>query len=630
MKKIQAKALLSVIICFLFSSPGMTAAELLRNGKSCAVIVVAEKAPECFRLAARELQKHLKNLTGEDFRIVTDREALSLSGKTTRISLGENALTGKAACKKTIFPKGTSGYEINAKGNLILLNGPVSFHKRNPLPAEKGYHPQGRYRFLFHPDFTASDHGVMYAVSAFLEELGVRFYAPGKEGTYYPRVKNLDFADQHIVKQAAFPVREYVFNSSSPLHPEIKTYMQMLKYGSARCPAGVLPLEDVMREHQNLPRAKDKEGEEIVSLLGQGVPLYSNEDFRKACVKRIRKIFDADPRLEAVQIIAPSARGSFDEQEKLLYRERTRYPAPWDTHSIYLDFHKALARELFKTHPGKKILFHANGNGKESRRALEGLTGNLQGSPFPLIPHQYAKASRYLQFLNHITKTFGKNKGIQREYWNEFDSPHIPRQGFFFLKGLQATRLAQKEHLYGVVMDLPSAPYEKSFITLAGKELMLPALYVNAKLLWDPALDLQKLLAEYFLLYYGPAADAMRNFFSYGEYVYTRGGSRTISPEYGALREPDVHVFFELLCTARAKTRPGTLYRKRIDALENSLLWMKTAFPKTRPAGKAITGEIIPWNAKCNGDLGKYKKFYPLSHGAGPIFCWLCAAMNRK
>ena len=615
MKKIRGKLLLSAIIGFLILSLNSTAAELLRNGKSRAVIVVGEKSPESIRLAARELQKQLKNLTGEDFRIVTDREALALSGK-TRIVLGENALTKKVSYKKAVFPKGSSGYEVKVQGDLVILNGPVSSYKRNPLPEEKRLHPQGCYQFLFRPDFTASDNGVMHAVSAFLEELGVRFYAPGKEGTYYPsRGKDLLLRDLHIVKQAAFPVREYVFNSPFPLHPEVKTYMQMLKYGSSHYPAGVLSLDDIMQEHKDLPHAKNKWGEKLVALNGSGVPLYADKAFRKICVERMRKILDADPELKAIQVIALSTRGFFDFRELVNYTERESYPAPWAEHSIYLDFRKALALELEKTHPGKKILFHALGNGKESKRVLEGLPGNLQGSPSPLMPHSYVNASRYLKFLPRITKTFGKDKGIQREYWNEFDSPRIPRQGFFFLKALQSIRLAQKEFLHGTVMDLPAAPFGKVFTTLAEKELMNLILYVNAKLLWDPSLDLEKLLSGYFLHYYGPAAAAMRNFFSYGEYVYTRGGSRTISQKSGALRETDVHVFFELLRMAKAKTLPGTLYRKRIDALEKSLQWMKTAFAQTRHTGKAIAGEIIPWNAGCNGDLTKYKKFYPLAHG---------------
>ena len=133
MKKIRGKLLLSAIIGFLILSLNSTAAELLRNGKSRAVIVVGEKSPESIRLAARELQKQLKNLTGEDFRIVTDREALALSGK-TRIVLGENALTKKASYKKAVFPKGSSGYEVKVQGDLVILNGPVSSYKRNPLP----------------------------------------------------------------------------------------------------------------------------------------------------------------------------------------------------------------------------------------------------------------------------------------------------------------------------------------------------------------------------------------------------------------------------------------------------------------------------------------------------------------
>ena len=133
-----------------------------------------------------------------------------------------------------------------------------------------------------------------------------------------------------------------------------------------------------MEEHKDLPHAKNKWGEKLVALNGSGVPLYADKAFRKICVERMRKILDADPELKAIQVIALSTRGFFDFREQVNYTERESYPAPWAEHSIYLDFRKALALELEKTHPGKKILFHALGNGKESKRVLEGLPGNLQ------------------------------------------------------------------------------------------------------------------------------------------------------------------------------------------------------------------------------------------------------------
>ncbi|MBO5723189.1 MAG: hypothetical protein J6S58_00020 [Lentisphaeria bacterium] len=616
--KSTAHLLLFSLICtfpaVILPLHNLPAAELLKDGKAQALIVLREKAPGEVRLAAAALQKHLQNLTGAEFEIVSDCDRKVLQCKNI-LSVGENSITEKAGYRKRVFPEGTSAYEIRIRDGLVILNGPVTFHKRRLSAAEKGFHAQSRYQISANPSFTAADNGVMHAVSAFLEELGVRFYAPGKTGTYYPRKKDIILEDKHIVKQAAFPVREYVLDTRMKICPETENHLQMLKYGSAHYPLGVLPLSDVMREHKALPRARDRYGEKLVSLEGYGVPLYADKTFRKACIARMRRIFDEDPSLKILQVIQPASRGSFDRQELQDYAERIRYPAPPPSVSILLDFHKTLANALKKTHPGKKILYVVAGNGRGSDSVTKDLPGNMQGSPAAIPVHQYAGAGRYLKNLKLLTGTFGGGKGIQREYWNEFTFQQIPRQGFYFLKKLQSVRQVQKDHLRGVVTDLPLAPGRKTSAILAGKELMHLALYVNAKLLWDPDLDLDKLLSEYFLLYYGPAAAEMRNFHFYGEYVYAKNGSRTLSPLSGCLQKEDAEVFFELLRQAKAKTEQGSLYRKRILALEKALAWMKTAFDENEPTGTPVTGEVVAWNEKCNADLKKYKKFQPLLYG---------------
>lgn len=609
------KAYCLLILLLLGMSPmtcTLQALELVRNGKAKSVIVIGEKASPAVRNAAQELQKHLYLLTGVDLAIVSDEKHKDLHNKNV-ICVGESRLTKKAAYKKPHFSEGVSAYEVLIRDRHVILNGPVTSYRRIASPYEKGFHEQGQSGIFSGPESVlTTDNGVMHAVSAFLEKLGVRFYAPGKGGTFYPHTKDVVVKDSHIVKTASFPIREYHFTSGAKADQETLSYLQMLKCGSARYRVGVLPLSDVMKHDPTFPRAKMRDGREIISLDGYGVPLYSHKGFRKACVERLRKIFDADKNLNEVQIIYPSAKGRYDADEVKAYTVKPHYPQCSPSNGIDVDFHKALALELAKTHPGKKLLYTTNRLQRIEERIMKGIPPALQGSPSAVTVHAYGSKARYLKELRHLTGTLGGGRGFQKEFWNEFDSNQIPRQGFFLLKALQEVRRVQKDHLHGVSMVLP---YDSRRKTLAEKELYSLMLYVNSKLLWDPDLDLEKLLSEYFLHNFGQAKNIMRNFYAYGEHVYTRGRSRGITERNSCLQKKDAAVFFELLRQAKEQVSPRSIFYKRIGSLEKELLWMKEIFQNIIPRGEPLEGEIIAWDTPCDGNLSKYKKFYPLSHG---------------
>ena len=138
--KSTAHLLLFSLICtfsaVILPLHNLPAAELLKNGKAQALIVLREKAPGEVRLAAAALQKHLQNLTGAEFEIVSDCDRKVLQCKNI-LSVGENSITEKAGYRKRVFPEGTSAYEIRIRDGLVILNGPGTFHKRRLSAAEK-------------------------------------------------------------------------------------------------------------------------------------------------------------------------------------------------------------------------------------------------------------------------------------------------------------------------------------------------------------------------------------------------------------------------------------------------------------------------------------------------------------
>ena len=143
---------------------------------------------------------------------------------------------------------------------------------------------------------------------------------------------------------------------------------------------------------------------------------------------------------------------------------------------------------------------------------------------------------------------------------------------------------------------------------LAEVPIMHLAYYINSKLLWDPETDVDALIKEYCTLWFGPAAAEMKSFLQFWEHLAGRAAARNINAcGNGQLTAAEVPMVFELLAKAKAKTAGGSVYAKRISALEKSLSGLKDVYCRITPAGKELTGEILPCTAKCDGKSAKYK-----------------------
>ena len=171
-------------------------AELTREGRPCAEIVVSEKASAGTRQAAQDLQYWLKKISGAELPIVSPSGAKA----DNLICVGVSPVTERAGYKMPAFTG--SGFDIQAKGKLVILAGP----ERTIRPRPVGGHEQTRL-FTLNPEAGSpeSDCGPAHAVTEFLETLGVRFYAPGEDGTVVPQRPTLTVPDFRRTNRTAFP-----------------------------------------------------------------------------------------------------------------------------------------------------------------------------------------------------------------------------------------------------------------------------------------------------------------------------------------------------------------------------------------------------------------------------------------
>lgn len=581
----------------MFDGAGM---DLVKDGKACSEIVVADDAPASVMLAARDLQQHLEKMSGGKFRIVSPRKIRAEN----LICVGESEVTRQAGYQMPAF-KG-SGYDIMVKGKLAVLNGPVTAFREPRSVYADSLHPQSRL-FSLQADsaFGEEDCGPMHAVCAFLEYLGVRFYAPYEDGTVIPDRETISVPDLRETKSAAFARRVYLYGKARTLDSAGAMWFRRLKSGSSLKTAGMLPLAAVLKQN-----VKDewhaRLNNDYVLLTNDGCtfPRFFDPSFQQACVEFVRAALDADPDTKQLELVLPSLRGDNDYRDLKTVLTRTIYPQPASCDLMTL-FFSAVAGKVKKTHPDRILICQNRYMNIPSEVSRNGIPDTLKFHPCSLAAVQYAQPAfqnKYFKLIADMNKLC-KSPMQQREWWNEFSHPETPRQGMWFMHALQQVRREQRQFISGIAADPAIDPENNRLAAVPLTHLMY---YVNSKLLWDPDLDLDALLDEYYRLWFGPAAPEMKAFFIFAESLSSRPEPRLISMMNGQLRKTDLQFASELLAKAKGKTVSGSVFRRRIEDLENSLAPLKQFFAQRVPAGDRLEGKILPVTARCDGDFSKY------------------------
>ena len=187
MKKLAL--LLAALTGLVMSAAEITLAE---NGRAKAVILVPANARPIVKFAAKELAEHLKAMTGAAFQIGEK------PGPGVNICLG----SGDAA---KFAP---DEYVIKARGNRIDIYGKDTDTKV----------------YLFNYFYDNPDKGTLRGVYNFLDSLGVRWLAPGKDGVHVPVRRTLRIPEQDIRFKPHFQDRQIADAWNFMKYPDAKEY----------------------------------------------------------------------------------------------------------------------------------------------------------------------------------------------------------------------------------------------------------------------------------------------------------------------------------------------------------------------------------------------------------------------
>ena len=620
-----------------------SALDVVKDGKPCAEIVLDARTPQGVKLAAQDLQHFLEKISGAKLEIVP-----APTGKfRNRLFVGENEFTKKLGYRLPAFK--SSGYDILVKDDYAVLSGPSTIYpplKYTPKNLQEYWkyvggkyglhcfdHGGGKFRKSV-GIFANDDIGPFHAVSALLESLGVRFYAPYEDGTVIPESKNISLKNGRITREAAYDHRDWYHPGDEA---EGHLWLKRLKNGVA----SPIVLNHTTRNLISNPvnrklhpnwYTEEAPGKFYAGAMNQGgIPRFTDPDFQNAMIAWVEKLLDTYPMLCAVTCGAPDGGHVWD------WRDREKYLKPGVSAAqayanLMWDFHVAIADRLRKTHPDKKLFWWCQYNDTVPDNIDPNhIPDNLIFRPGGVAPETLVMKHVFdsrLQVPQRYARTFGKRaKGVGWEYWLPYRYPYMPRYPIFYPHVLQKYRQAMLPYSNGMFAEI-SASYKsegnrdrKTQWRLGEAKLMAPMVYINCKLLWDPNLDMKALLDEYYRLYFGPAEKEMLAFFEYAEKIWCRNESRTVTETSGFLKEKEIPEFFRLLAAAKAKTETGSVYRRRIEYLEKGYAPLKKLFSSLKRSGPLFRINSYKAKTEPDCDLSTYRWWQPMpdNQTAAPI-----------
>ena len=537
----------------------------------------------------------------------TDKLKISdegLKGGAFRMVSGKDYLVLLGHDKDFILPQ----YALHNYKDTPEWDARTGEHWRNPNPLADGAANYSRIVGLSQHD----EIGTLNAVYEFLRGLGVRWYMPGDLGEIVPELKTIALIPVDKTVKPDFPYRD--FGGYAPLFRAGTRdgMLYKLRSGFNSTPiihyphglCGVYWRDEVRKAHPEY-YALRRNGQRATGTASANYndcyTCLSSPEFFDNTVKFARTAFDIYPDLKYLSLmpndgfyIGQLCQCDLCKGKSTLERGTTS----GDLSDYVWDFVERVARELYKTHPDRKVTCCAY-------------------SCYALPPLKIAKFSPNVMVgifvergLYNEPETRAKALEIRKEWLDKL----APGNLYTYSHNLQSGSHLPAYFPHAIAEDLHSlkgiSEGEHTELSWGSIDKVLGAtlgdmhapgfnhlnMYVAMRYYWNADQDIEALLNEYYEKFYGPAAKEMKAFIEYSEANWRRMGAKV----------EQIDKALELLAAAR-KAAGDTVYGKRVDLLAEYLQPMKQLHDKLvtriKDVPRAVTVERKSAALKLDGKL---------------------------
>jgi hypothetical protein len=432
---------------------------LVKDGKAAASIVLPAEPSKDEALAAQEIQTHLEMMSGAKLPIIKKGEAVT----GVPIYIGN---TGESYSEEKLKAKSKDPYTLRV------------------LVTPKAVELSGN-----------SEDGTLSAAYELLEQLGVRWYYPGPLGQDVPSAKTVIAKEQDYLDAPGY--RGRILQAVG--QKEWEARMRLGGFGAGA--HGLGPEFDREKEPNLFNQEKGK---------ATGQEKVSEPEVLRRTIAHWREKLKQNPNMEVVNV-GPHDGAGFGND-------------PWDaddfdpimgkvaTTDRYVKFFNLILEDLQKDYPNVGLAFYAY---TQEMRPPVRETPNKK-----ILPMLAAIGLDRFHSINNPLSWEKKYLKTVVEGW-QAKGVNMMFRGYLFNLADQGLPFS----MIDIVKEEWPYYYDKGFIAMRAECIVNwayhgPALYLAAKLYWNPKADSKAIMDEYFTRLYGPAGKAMKEHFDIVENAY--------------------------------------------------------------------------------------------------------------
>ncbi len=546
---------------------------LWKKGAVPPPILVDADAPEPARQAAEALSECLGRATGVPWEI---RDSAGVAPDAMAIRLGSAAKSGcPDAPEASALPHDGYWCRQGKDGVRILgrdyAGGSIAF-ENHPMRTFEAWNQELRLCAF-------GDMGTWQGVHHFLESLGFRWYMPGEVGEVVPSLEQIELPSHEETRAPAFEYR-YAWLTDFEIYPVDSLWYRRIGYGAA-APVNIghafwrmLKYADEHPEYFAL--IDGKRDTSNLSVLGGGNLCLSHPKTVELWIEEMREFFQKNPQLDIFPVCPSDCMTRICECAEC-QAQLSPHLGETGLFSNYVwGFAARVAKAAKAEFPDKKVGLFAYSQYREVPDCLEEIPDNL--AVMICYQRQNERTPEGKRLIRATVEAWSKKVASvylwtypHLNYWKPWR--HYPR----FYPHLLAEDIRANHalgNIKGEFVESESFDASEAMLRDWKYDFHYPYLnhltaYLIAKLLWEPELDLDALLDDYCLRFYGPAATTMKDFWKRVEAITME---RPLQHPFDVYATTDAKDLRALLQKAVDQTPGGSVYRTRTEGVLSEFL----------------------------------------------------------